>query len=261
MSARHLNLLAALLLPLLAAREARSVTLSFDSLEHGEVVDAQFTSAFGVTIHAVNVGGGPDLALAFDSLRSGTADLDLEGPTWSGGNLDPSTVLGRILIVAENGLDADQNGRIDDPDDEGSRPAGSIFFEFEIPVLSFGFDLVDVEGPAEFDEDRGFVAVLSGDDDTELARVGFGEFLEGDSPFGVEGLVFGNNTANRIPAITAAALGLEPFQKVEINLGGSGAIDNVTFEPIPEPSTLLLLAAGLALSALLRPRPRCPTRS
>ena len=61
-------------------------------------------------------------------------------------------------------------------------------------------------------------------------------------------------TANRIPSITADALGIADFQKVELNLGGSSAVDNITFEPIPEPSTLVLLGAGLALSSMPRSR-------
>jgi hypothetical protein len=252
MLARHFGLALALMLPLLLAREAHPITLSFDTLDHGEIVNTQFTGDFGVTISADNVGGGPDLAIAFDSLQSGTRDPDLEGPSWAGGNLDEETVLGRLLIIAENGIDDNGDLRIDRPDDEGSRPAGSLLFEFQVPILSFGFDLVDVEGPEEFGADSGFVAVFFGENGTELARVGFGQFVDSDSSFFVEGVTFGNRTANRIPEITAEALGIEQFNKVEIDLGGSSAVDNVTFQPIPEPSTFVLLGLGLALSSLPR---------
>ena len=40
--------------------------------------------------------------------------------------------------------------------------------------------------------------------------------------------------------------GIEGIDKVVIELGGSGAIDNLTFSHVPEPSTLLLSALGLA---------------
>ncbi len=154
-------------------------------------------------------------------------------------------VLGNLLIIAENDTDADGDGRIDIPDDERGRPAGSLFFDFTIPITSFGFDLIDVEGPQEFGS--GFVAFFFGGQ--ELDRIGFGD-LSGLDP----SVVFGDSTANRILPITAASLGIEPFQRVEINLGGSAAVDNIVATPVPEPATWLLLGAGLA--ALLRLRRR-----
>ena len=57
--------------------------IDFNSLVHGEIVNSQFS---GLTISAVNVGGGPNLAVAFNSNLTGTQDPDLEkGLGWSGG--------------------------------------------------------------------------------------------------------------------------------------------------------------------------------
>ena len=50
--------------------------------------------------------------------------------------------------------------------------------------------------------------------------------LELGGAFAVPGLVFGNNSANRIPEITAASVGLTQFDRIVINMGGSGGIDN-----------------------------------
>ena len=50
--------------------------------------------------------------LCFDSLLSNTADPDLEGPPWATGNLAPDTVLGNVLIIAENDVDSDVDGLI-----------------------------------------------------------------------------------------------------------------------------------------------------
>jgi hypothetical protein len=175
---------------------AVAALIDFDSLQHGEIANAQFA---GVSISADNVGGGPDLAIIFDSRERSTEDTDLEGPggvpdkTWSGGNLPNATVLGNMLIIAENDKDTDPaDGFIDKPDDEGSRPAGSIYFDFDIPIQPItAADLSDFVG----------------------------------NP------------------------GLTKFDHVEINFGGSAAVDNIRSNPVPEPATMLMVGSGLIILA------------
>ena len=120
------------------AAYALPTVLDFESLMHGEIVGGQFSVSHGVTISATNIGGGPDLAIAFDSTKTGTADPDLEDPwTFMGstGNIPEGTILGKVLIIAENDEDKNNDNLIDSPDDEGSRPAGSIFFDFDFPLV------------------------------------------------------------------------------------------------------------------------------
>ena len=60
-------------------------------------------------------------------------------------------------------------------------------------------------------------------------------------------MVFADNSANRIQPITARELGLDQMERVEINFGGSGGVDNINFQFIPEPAGLALLAAPALL--------------
>ncbi len=240
----------------MAAPNARAGIVDFEDLAHGMIVNTQYGSTLGLTISADNVGGGPDLAVVFDStIRGSTPDPDLVGPPapedWDRGNLAPDTVLGLMLIIAENDRDRDDDGVLDNPDDEGSRPAGSIYFDFDQPVHSFGFDLVDVEGPAEYGRDSGYFAVFYDPQGAQLARVGFSQFVTPGDPFYDPTIEFGNNSANRIQPIGASQFGLASFGRVQINLGGSGAVDNLTFST-PAPTGLVGLLAVLLVGGLFR---------
>jgi len=226
---------------LLNVVQAEAFVLDFDDLQQGEIVSLQYQKALGVTISSKNFGSGPGIAIIFDSLNPTGGDNDLAGPSWAGGNLaSQNTVLGKILIIAENDYDLDEDGLIDFPDDEGNRPAGSIFFDFENPMCSVGFDLIDVEGPSEFGLNSGFVATffMSG---SELARVGFEQFINEKSLFFDPTVEYGNNKVNRITPISVESLStftgasITAFDKVEFNLGGSSAIDNIDVSTCQSP--------------------------
>ena len=64
------------------------------------------------------------------------------------------------------------------------------------------------------------------------------------------GYTLGDNTANRVTPFQASELPkIDSIARVDILLGGSGAIDNLEFVPVkvPEPGTLALLASTAAL--------------
>jgi hypothetical protein len=230
-----------------------TTTFDFESLVHGEIVTNQFAPL--MTVSALNPNRPFDIVAAFDTSLMGTADPDLEGPPWAGGNLaisDTETQLGRALIIAENNTGAG-DGILDNPDDEGSRPAGQLIFDFASKVSLFGFDVVDIEGNVmEFSRLEFFSA---GD---SIATVGFDEFTNNASSFYDSTIVFGDNTANRISPITADALvaagfadAASGFDRVIIHAGGSSAYDNIV---IPAPSGLLALAGGWLMLAPTRRR-------
>lgn len=230
---------------LLFADKAEAILIDFNSLGHGQIVDNEFNASYGLTISVVNRGGGPNLGVAFDTTRSGTADPDLEkGTSWGNSNLTNknSIDVGRILIIQEHGRKhklRNKAGFISTtPDDEGSRPAGSIFFDFNSAITSFGFDLIDIEGPSEYGSDSGYFTTFF-DSTGSAATVGFGALI------GRDGANYGDNSLNRISSFTTAELGINPFTRIELNLGGSGGIDNVNFTSVPEPSSLFLMGSGL----------------
>lgn len=228
-------------LGLLVGSSAGAVTLDFEQFVHGEDITGSTIS--GVTITADNPRMPFDLAVIFDTTVTGSSDMDLQAgsPAWAGGNLsedflgfDPQ--LGNVLMVQENNDDC-ASGICSDPDDE--MLGGSIFFDFDMPVSSFGFDLVDID---RFEQD-GFVKLYSGNDSVMIE---FGDLLDSD--------LFGNRTANRVAPLIATELGIGLIDKAEIHFDKSGAVDNVVFEPVPEPATLPLIAAGLGALAVRRRR-------
>jgi hypothetical protein len=250
---------------LLAASQSRAAVLSmnFDSRKHGQIIDTEYVATKGVTISARNLQGGPDLAIIFDSNRTYTDDHDLEAP-WDMGNLATSTSVSKLLILAENDADADGDGRIDRPDDQGAEPAdglsGEITFNFNTPIKSLALDLIDVEDGIETDEGIGYLSFrFKG---SELARVMLSEFTNPSSGFYDRTVVYGDNSANRIQPITAEALQVAGFDQVVVGMGLCLGIDNVVFETgladidaqVPEPGALMSML--LALPALAPRRRR-----
>ncbi len=235
----------AILLVLLICQSSMAIAgpITFDGLSHGEIVTTQLAPF--VTISATNPNRPHDLAIIFDTTATGTADPDLEGPPWSGGNLPSSTVLGNALIIAENDIDVSPaDGLIDDPDDEGSRPSGTLTFELGTMLgTKFGFDVIDIEGNILEASSVDFYAGAA-----LLGSISFADFQILDPT-----ITFGNNTLNRVGPFSLSQLGLaSPFDKMVINVGGSSAYDNIV---VPEPSTGLMLAS-FALAGMLFARRR-----
>jgi hypothetical protein len=227
------------------------VLIGFNDLQPGTVVNNQYSSASGVVISVQRSSSGPAVATLYDTSRTGEPDPDLQIP-FAMGNLGTAGPGGNVLIIPENNTDRNGDGLIDSPNDEGSRPAGQFTFDFLAPVESFGFDLVDVEGPAEFNNNAGYFASFYLDGELE-ARVGYASFTNPLSPFYDPTVVFGDNSANRIRPITARQVGMPQFDRVVLNFGGSGGTDNLVFTFVPEPSALALGVIP-ALSLLRRRR-------
>ncbi len=218
---------------------AEPISANFESLVHGEMITNQFADV-GMTIAAQNFQLAGAMPIAFDSNLLSSSDPDLNGPHWRKGNLAPFADLGNLIIIPENLVDANNDGIVDDPDDEGARPAGDLIFTFTDVMTGFGFDVVDMEGPVK--EASSVEFLLFGQ---PVANVSFSEFTTPGSQFYDSTVRFGDHSANRISVMSAEALNIQGFTSVVIHVGGSSAYDNIVVVPAPA-SGLLLGLGGLA---------------
>lgn len=231
----------------LAAGSACADVIDFSALQHGQIIQASTFAASGMSMQATNFQLPGAMPMIFDTAFISTADPDLQGPPWAGGNLPTDTILGNVVIIPENLIDANNDGIVDNPDDEGARPAGELTFNFAEPIASFGFDVVDIEGvvqeltTVDFLMDGGLVGTMS-----------FNDLENPQSIFHDPTIAFGNNTINRISPVLASDFGAAGFNSVVINLGGSGAFDNIVTTAVPAPTS----GALLALSGLVAMRRR-----
>lgn len=152
----------------LTSAHAAPTTIDFESHFRGEIVREQYLSR-GVRISAVNWSHGPDYAVVFDSLNIGdSSDEDLEAPFDPAPGYEELGELwpGRVLILHER-HDC-ESGLCLTPDDEGSRPAGWIEFEFAVPTTLHGMTVIDInyedgETPAQlvlYDDDNAVIDSL-----------------------------------------------------------------------------------------------------
>lgn len=240
---------------------AGTSTITFDeisqNLVHGSVLNAQYS---GVNITANNPNRAHNLAVIYDTTPNNPAnnglditqyDPDLEGPNWAGSNLqseygiNPNSYnAGNAVIIQENNIGCG-DGVCNFPDDELGRPAGTLTFDFDFDVNSFGFDLIDFENVEQLNSS---VTFFNGSGASNVFQ--FSDFLTSHSA------VFGNNTLNRIWIDT---LGLTNVNRAVFNFGGSGAVDTIAYERTPttqvsEPSTIALFALAILGYARLRRR-------
>ncbi len=218
--------------------------IDFEGFAVGTIIDSEYQASHGVTINGVNVDRGVDgMATIFDTLSPTGGDTDLAGPFSNPllGTANP----GNVLIIHEHPNEC--NGLIcNDPDDEGSRPAGYFEIVFGNAVTLNSIDFFDIEG-AENGTSPNNLIQLFDEFSTEISPTTF--YTPGTG---------GDNTWGRLN-FTAAGV-----SSIHLRLGGSGAIDNIRYErgtdqsegaeaPAPATPALLLLGA-LALSQVRRAR-------
>ncbi len=147
--------------------------ITFGEFAAGTVLNQQIP---GISIRAENdLSGHPDLAILFDSRAPTGGNADLGAPNQAfggpgigagGGANQPGRnqyTLGNLLIIAENDVDANQDGHIDTPAEEAT--GGRIYFEFDQPQELKSIYLVNVEDSSAV---GGIVRAFNGD--SELIR-------------------------------------------------------------------------------------------
>ncbi len=200
---------------------AEAITLDFDNdaggnpIVAGQIIDNEY-AGFGVSISTVNLGGGPNLGVAFDSMNPPPAsdDGDLITPGFGFNN---NEAFKNVLIIQEHGGDGNNDGFLDGVTDDESG-GGFIDFLFTSNQLFADVDLIDIE------EGGGTVQL----------------FLNGGLQSTQAIANLGNNSHQNI-SINGIA-----FDQLRVNLVGSGAIAEVTTVGVPEPSTWLFMGTALA---------------
>lgn len=216
--------------------------ITFEGFDKGTIIDDEFVVSNGVTINGVNVDrGASNMAVIFDSNASSTADPDLEAPFYNtnGQNLGVANP-GNVLIIHEHPSECNGITCGDDPDDEGSRPAGYFDIIFDQPVTLNSIDFFDVESGENGNTSNNLITVL-----------GTGTY----DPFYTPN-TGGDNTWARL------YFNLVGVTSLKIKLHGSGAIDNIDYSlvNVPAPGTLALFVLGLIAVWSGRSRARSSAR-
>lgn len=228
------------------ANAAKAVNVDFEGFQVGSDIDV---AGFGSGIFSVSAtnSNGDDAGPATIIDTEATSNPNLKWKYIGGGNL-PNARLRKVLIVPTSGGSSVDSG------------GGQISLSFFAPIKLFGFDVIDVD-PGE----AASTTVTFFDAGQPLATIPFSEFKNPASVYKRSGIVWGNDSANRIAPITTAQLSLDlgtevsGFDQVVFDFTSEMAFDNLNYRVlannVPEPATAGLLL-GLPVLAALRRRRR-----
>jgi len=224
----------------LASQSALAVTLDFEGFSTGQIIDDEYAPA--VSISALNFSDGPDVAVVFDTENPTGGDLDLAGPFSSpDGEISQNYRPGSVLIIQERNNCNFGSGFCNEADDEGSRPGGQFSFVFANPITLQSLDFFDIE-VEEADMAASQIRLFDEFDNEILPGTFFVPNTGGDNQWNQ--LIFGD---------------IGGVSRLEVNMAGSGAIDNLTYVPVP--AAAWLFGSGLLGLWGLRRRSRpadCP---
>ncbi|MBD3249068.1 DUF4215 domain-containing protein [Candidatus Woesearchaeota archaeon] len=192
------------------------VLISFNDLLAGTVVDDEY-SAYMTVAAENNKAGHPDKAIIFDSDNPtggdpdlGTPNQDFGGPGIgeggeSGEPGQNDQYLHNVLIIAEDDIDNDNDGLVDDPDDESR--GGKLYFNFNQDVDVETLKILDIE------DNNGHVKVYDSSDNI------------------IDTVNLQNLGDNSLQDIIVNS---DDVRKMTIKFAGSGAVDDIKICADPE---------------------------
>ena len=199
--------------------------IDFSEFAVGQKVTGETTKAATLSVSGQKKTGSPlesrDLMI-FDTFCGGGSATASD---CSGGDTDlffPSSEFnfGNALIISE---DNDST----DPDD--SSRGGTISFNFNRLVRLEQFGLLDID-------ENNNVEITTFADTAGTQKI---------QQFSVQGA--GNNETQTVTGFNNTLV-----QRLDVYLPGSGAVDNIAYEPVPEPLTILGSATALGMGGLLK---------
>lgn len=280
----------------------------------------QFNLSNGVNVSVsarVN-GPGQERSVIFDTTQTNTEDWDLEdhnisndGTSSEGHKMKTSFAnddqgralgnrynnghngtdpIGNILILQEDGHGC-SGSSCSSPDDDGSRPGGFFFFEFDQDVIVESIDFVDVEDCEEamvwFIDDtsninEGTLETIEGNLTNSNIFAGvnitpitgytysrYGEsgynIEEGENIASVDGMSVSSGTKdNYWSRMTFDFMNsTSGFRGMLVKMGGSGGISDIRLHntngggtDVPEPASLILMGSALAAMTVVGHRRR-----
>ena len=228
------------------AGTSSAAVIDFEGFGPGQIIDSEY--APDVVITGINSSDGPDIAVIFDTRDQNPAgeDFDLVAPFDSENpDLPDEYSPGNVLIIQENEDSCNfGSGFCAVPDDEGSNPAGLIELVFNQDIILETIDFFDIE--------------LEENDGNPNSRIHLYDALGNEIQRGMWFVpsTGGDNLWNQLDFE-----GVAPVRRIVIELAGSGAIDNITYQVVPVPAAAWLFGSAIGLLGWMRLRSRVETDS
>lgn len=220
------------------AGSTSAAVIDFEGFGSGQIIDDEY--APDVSISAINLSSGPDVAVIFDTTDPNPAggDFDLVAPFDSiNPNLIDNFNPGNVLIIQERNDCNFVTGFCATPDDEGSRPGGEFEFLFSSDIILETIDFFDIELAEDNGNPNSEIHLFDSDGD----EIQIGNFFVPNTG--------GDKMWNQVDFDSVTGV-----RRIVIELNGSGAIDNLTFQTqvVPLPATAWLFGSAIGLLAWVR---------
>lgn len=217
---------------------ANAAVLDFEAFTAGQIIDDEYAVSPppGTIVMGVNLQSGPNAAIVFDTENTTGGDPDL-GQPFSSPNpaLDQNFNPGNVLILQERNNCNFTTGFCSVPDDQAGSPAGEFEFVFNSVVTLQSLDFFDIEFNENNNDPDSEVRLYDINDVEILPDTFFVPNTGGDNQWNQ--LVFGDVTG---------------VKRLVVEMNGSGAIDNLTFVPVP--AAVWLFGSALAGLGWMRRR-------